>query len=717
MPFEACRIEMLGGLRVICGDRVIDRFRTRKAASLLARLALFPDRAHPREELISLLWPEMDVEAGRVNLRQALSALRHLIDDGRPQIGPVIIANNSVVRLEAGFVVTDVAEFEDALRSVATNGCNSVSARERALELYRGELMNGFYDEWIFPERRRLESLYVTALHEQQAELAGRGDMQRAIPYALKAVQMDPYDEEGHLAVMRLHAAAGDPTAVRRQFDQLVSILKEELDADPSDETRASGARLVEEAKANEPALSASALSSRSAPGSARLFDSVSAWRRAAAGLAACACMAAFITFPILRAHRSRASQSQTESPEERSFDEIRALRSRQFEAGTPLQQESARRRHAQLCVGLAERGWNSWYGHDEEKWLQRFTASQEELRVALRWLIEHDPERACLMCGALARFWYVRGFPREGYRWLNEALTRTTGMRSAARARALVGASWLSPDHGRQADAQCREAISIFEERGDKWGIAHALRHQGLFANEKADRVKSWNLYARALLVFEELKDERGQAVTLLSMSFIPTAPPPQFAGASSPSKCGSRSLALFRKLGNPWGISMSLHSLAVQANSRQDYKLALALTREALAANPEGNGLTVRENADKAYLAAYRGDVAAERDYFKRALQIARDQDDRQAMDFYLASFATLPARDVVTAARLFAGAVAIHRSLGLAIDSAYQSRVKDHEKELRRKLGDKRYDAAYREGSKLTLERAVDEAIAMN
>src|SRR5436190_273389 len=54
------QIELFGWLRVVQGDRIVSRFRTRKAEALLAYLAYFRERSHPREQLIELLWPERE---------------------------------------------------------------------------------------------------------------------------------------------------------------------------------------------------------------------------------------------------------------------------------------------------------------------------------------------------------------------------------------------------------------------------------------------------------------------------------------------------------------------------------------------------------------------------------------------------------------------------------------------------------------------------------
>src|SRR4051812_14959169 len=111
-----CRIEMLGGLRVMQGDRAVTRFRTHKTAELLAYLAYFHRRSHPREILIDLLWPEADLDGGRHSLSMALSSLRPLLEvPGKD--GSVLVADRHSVGLNPAAVSTDVAEFEAAIKT------------------------------------------------------------------------------------------------------------------------------------------------------------------------------------------------------------------------------------------------------------------------------------------------------------------------------------------------------------------------------------------------------------------------------------------------------------------------------------------------------------------------------------------------------------------------------------------------------------------------
>jgi len=165
------RIRLLGTLEARRGDHVVTRFATSRVAALLARLALFPRRAHPREELIDLLWPDSDADAGRLSLRVALASLRRQLEPPDVSPGSVLVADRSAVRLRPLAFASDVAEFEAALRAAgrAPDLREKREALDHADALYLGELLPGFYDEWVLDERGRLEALCEEARRERDA--------------------------------------------------------------------------------------------------------------------------------------------------------------------------------------------------------------------------------------------------------------------------------------------------------------------------------------------------------------------------------------------------------------------------------------------------------------------------------------------------------------------------------------------------------------------
>jgi predicted ATPase len=163
-------IHMLGALRAEHGELRITRFATSRTAALLACLALFPRREHSREELVKMLWPDSEWEAGRLNLRVALASLRRQLEPPDVPAGSVLKADRETIRLEAAACRTDVADFEAALK-IAARTADPLKKRlalDEALGLFGGELLPGFYNEWILEERERLEALLEDA--EQQRD-------------------------------------------------------------------------------------------------------------------------------------------------------------------------------------------------------------------------------------------------------------------------------------------------------------------------------------------------------------------------------------------------------------------------------------------------------------------------------------------------------------------------------------------------------------------
>src|SRR5713101_2867326 len=154
------RVELLGGLRAERGGRVVTHFPTQKAGALLAYLAYYADRSHRREEVIERLWPEVDAEKGRHNLRQTLFLLRRQLEprlvessERRPsqlstlnaQLSAVIVADRASVGVSSPALTTDVAEFGAALQSAkrAANDAEQIPLLAQAVALYRGELLPG----------------------------------------------------------------------------------------------------------------------------------------------------------------------------------------------------------------------------------------------------------------------------------------------------------------------------------------------------------------------------------------------------------------------------------------------------------------------------------------------------------------------------------------------------------------------------------------------
>jgi predicted ATPase/DNA-binding SARP family transcriptional activator/class 3 adenylate cyclase len=246
------QIELLGGLRATRGDQVIQRFRSQKVGALLAYMAYYGHRPHPRDLLIELLWPDCEPEVGRNRLSVTLSSLRRQLEPPGISPGAVIVSDHATVHLNPAAITTDVAAFEAALRAAnrADGVWEQVERLTEAVGLYRSELLPGFFEEWVLPERQRLAEASLRALGRGIALLEQAQDLPRALELARRAVAADPLREESHSNLIRLLAANGQRAAALRQYQELEQLLAQELDDTPAPELRA----LVRELERRAPA-------------------------------------------------------------------------------------------------------------------------------------------------------------------------------------------------------------------------------------------------------------------------------------------------------------------------------------------------------------------------------------------------------------------------------------------------------------------------------
>ncbi len=139
----APRLRLLGGFSLQGADGRELPLPLRAAQLLLARLALWPGRRHPREELAELLWPGAEAVAARGRLRHALATLR-------AQLPQAVQASRDALWLADQALHCDATAFEAAVRA---------GQRAAAAQLYRGELLPGQYDDWVLERRAELAAL------------------------------------------------------------------------------------------------------------------------------------------------------------------------------------------------------------------------------------------------------------------------------------------------------------------------------------------------------------------------------------------------------------------------------------------------------------------------------------------------------------------------------------------------------------------------------
>jgi DNA-binding SARP family transcriptional activator len=238
------RISLFGKFDAQYGGQVVTGLDACKAQELLCYLLLYPDRPHPRETLADLLWGDTTTAQSRRYLRKALWQLQTALDsqvnlsDGR-----LLLAEPDWVQLnpEANLWL-DVAVFEQTHRLVqgvpgSDFDPHLVQTLQDAVDLYRGDLMEGWYQDWCLYERQRLQHLYLIMLGKLMGYCEAQHDCEKGLTYGTLILRYDRARERTHRRMMRLHYLNRDRTAALRQYERCIAALHEELDVGPSRRT------------------------------------------------------------------------------------------------------------------------------------------------------------------------------------------------------------------------------------------------------------------------------------------------------------------------------------------------------------------------------------------------------------------------------------------------------------------------------------------------
>jgi DNA-binding SARP family transcriptional activator len=210
----------------------------KKLAGLLAYLACTAPQPQRRERLSALLWGSRFDAQAKQNLRQALFRLRKVLGEN------AIESDGEVVSLNAAAFLCDVGRFEALVRD------GSREALGAAAGLYQGRLMDDVtvgeegWNEWLTSERERLLELALGAMVDLGEKELAAGRAAHALKASRSAIALNNLREDAHRLIMQALATAGRKAEALRHYQDLVALLKHELNTEPDEASRSLAAEL-----------------------------------------------------------------------------------------------------------------------------------------------------------------------------------------------------------------------------------------------------------------------------------------------------------------------------------------------------------------------------------------------------------------------------------------------------------------------------------------
>jgi DNA-binding SARP family transcriptional activator len=234
-------VYLFSTLRVVHATRHIPALASRKAQELFCYLLLHRDRPYSREVLAGLLWGDTTTEQSKTYLRKALWQLQTVLEppSERLQERTLLIEHDAIRMNPHAALWLDVAVLEQAFQCVEGIAGehldpNTAASLRCAVDLYHGDLLDGWYQDWCLYERERLQHMYLALLDKLMGYCEAQQEYESGLAYGIQLLRYDRAREQTHRRMMRLHALSGDRTAALRQFERCTTALVEELGVQPT---------------------------------------------------------------------------------------------------------------------------------------------------------------------------------------------------------------------------------------------------------------------------------------------------------------------------------------------------------------------------------------------------------------------------------------------------------------------------------------------------
>jgi predicted ATPase/DNA-binding CsgD family transcriptional regulator len=378
---------------------------------------------------------------------------------------------------------------------------------------------------------------------------------------------------------------------------------------------------------------------------------------------------------------------------------------------------EQLRRLHAEHYLAFAETADRHLNGPQQAAWFERLELDHDNLRAALGWATEHNPELGLHLASALGRFWGRRGHFSEGQERLAALLTLPEAQaQTPVRAYALYHHGLLAREQGDYATARARleASLALGREVGDRLATAFALTGLGTVVRLQEDLAASRVLLEECVTMMEELRSPWGLALALNGLGITLN----DLGHRDAARARHEQSLAIRRELGDSWGIALSLNNLGVIAYYQRDYAAARAFHEEGLTVNRSlGVPWSVAHSLRNLGFVAYeQGDQSTASLRLQESLNIGRSLGNWAFVGECVAGLAAVAAARLRPrrAARLFGATEALGETRGsplTAVDRWWHDRAVAA---ARAQLDGEAFDAAWAEGRAMPLEQAIEYAL---
>jgi len=236
--------QVLGGFGLSKEGEDVKALHAERLLLFLSYLFVHFDSTSSRKQISFLFWADSTEEQARTNLRNILHHLRKAL----PELESILEVDAQFIRVHPNANLSlDIRSFKSLLASakMSKTDAERIGYLQEAISYYRGELLPGFYDDWILAAREECHQAYVNALFGLSRLYEDARQYAEAIQAVNRLLRVDALNESAYLQLMRLHALNDDRAGALQVYHTCSTVLMRELGVEPSVEIRRLHEQLV----------------------------------------------------------------------------------------------------------------------------------------------------------------------------------------------------------------------------------------------------------------------------------------------------------------------------------------------------------------------------------------------------------------------------------------------------------------------------------------
>jgi DNA-binding CsgD family transcriptional regulator/tetratricopeptide (TPR) repeat protein len=349
--------------------------------------------------------------------------------------------------------------------------------------------------------------------------------------------------------------------------------------------------------------------------------------------------------------------------------------RDRLLEAGEAAE---VQRRHGDWYLGLAERADARLRGPEQASWLSRLELDHDNFRAALEWSRDDGSAEVGLrLAAALWWFFFVHGHWSEAGTWLETTLARAQEAPRHVVPKALHAATFFAFRRGdlKRATELGEQGLALCRELGARENSVWLLTWLGVVALRREQFDEAERLFEQGIVLSRELRDDWLLNLVLAQLGILARSTGARERAIALHSQC----LSLARETGDPLMIAYQLRNLGVDSLTNREYDRAAG--------------------------------------YYLESLRLCREIGERWISEGCIEGLAAVAGvrGDYRRAARLFGAGETLRALTGdsrfVVVDNSYHQ----HLAATRSALGEKDFSAVWAAGQAMTLDEAIEYALA--